>query len=219
MTETEGVIKYKLDHVYARLKEDLSISEINSWRTLLFKKQLIGQIKSRYEGYGFGNISQRTGQINSKTVQFIISGTQTGAIEHLSRNHYCHVIKANPTENSISSIGKTKPSSEALTHASVYQQDNKIRAVIHVHSPVIWNNTRQLKLAYTSADIVYGTPEMAFEVERLMQTDQLRTEKIFCMLGHEDGVIAFAEDLKTATLLLLKYHSKAISVDHNIQYS
>jgi len=210
MTEKEGVIKYKLDHADTELEDSLSISEINKWRTVLFKKNLIGQIATRYEGYGFGNISQRTSPLNSEEVQFIISGTQTGAIEGLSRDHYCHVIKADPIKNSISSKGKTKPSSEALTHASVYQQDTKIQAVIHVHSPEIWNNTRRLKLAYTNADIVYGTPEMAIEVARLMQTKQLQKEKIFSMLGHKDGVIAFAESLEVAALLLLKYYSNAI---------
>jgi len=219
MTETEGVIKYKPNHINAALKSNFSISEINKWRTLLFKKQLIGQINTRYEGYGFGNISQRVGPANSGSIQFIISGTQTGATEVLSRDHYCHVINADPIKNCIRSIGKTKPSSEALTHACVYQQDKRIQAVIHVHSPEIWNNTLRLKLPYTAADIAYGTPEMATEVERLMQTEQLQNERIFSMLGHTDGVIAFAETMEDAVLLLLKYHSKAILVEQSKQYS
>lgn len=215
MTETEGVIKYTLDHLNKQFDKNISIAEINSWRTLIYKLQLIGQVKERYEGYGFGNISQRINQYNSDTVQFIISGTQTGRIETLSRHHYCHVIRANPSQNKLRSLGETKPSSEALTHASVYQQDHAIQTVIHVHSPEIWHNTQQLKIAHTSAEIAYGTPEMADEVARLLQTDQLKAERIFSMLGHEDGVIAFADNIEIAATLLFKYYAKAIKVEQN----
>jgi len=215
MTEIEGVIKYQLDHLNEAFEASFSVSEINAWRSLLFKLQLIGQVKDRYEGYGFGNISQRTNQSTPGAVQFIISGTQTGGITNLSRQHYCLVKNANPYKNSITSIGETKPSSEALTHASVYQHDKKIQAVIHVHSPEIWNNTDQLKLAHTSADIAYGTPEMANEVARLMQTDHLKSEKVFSMLGHKDGVIAFSDSLEDAAILLLKHYAKAIKVEQS----
>jgi len=215
MTEIEGVIKYQLDHLNEAFGANFSVSEINAWRSLFFKLQLIGQVKDRYEGYGFGNISQRINQSISDSVQFIISGTQTGGITNLSRQHYCLVKSANPYKNSINSIGETKPSSEALTHASVYQQDKNIQAVIHVHSPEIWNNTHQLKLAHTSADIAYGTPEMANEVARLMQTEQLKSEKVFSMLGHKDGIIAFSDSLEDAAIVLLKYFTKAIKVEQS----
>jgi len=49
MTETEGVIKYQLDHQDKPIDKKNSLSEINAWRTLLFKLQLIGQIENRYE--------------------------------------------------------------------------------------------------------------------------------------------------------------------------
>jgi len=210
MTETEGVIKYTLDHISTVIDKDISITEINRWRTLLFKLQLIGQVKERYDGYGFGNISQRINPIHSTTDQFIISGTQTGGIEILTRQHYSHVLTAQPNKNYINSVGETKPSSEALTHASVYQQDKTIQAVIHIHSPEIWNNTEQLKLAHTPASIAYGTPAMAKEVEKLMCTEQLIKERIFSLLGHKDGIIAFADDLETAAMIIIRQFSKAI---------
>lgn len=213
MTETEGVIKYSLQHLNKAIDNSISINDINCWRTLLFKLQLIGQIKDRYEGYGFGNISQRFKQSNSDKVEFIISGTQTGGIETLFRKHYCHVKDANPSINSIISIGETKPSSEALTHASVYQHDKSIQAVIHIHCPKIWTNTHTLKIAHTSTDIAYGTPAMADEVARLMQTEQLKTEQIFTMLGHEDGVVAFSDNIEKAALVLIQYYAKAIKVE------
>lgn len=217
MKEQEGVIKYKIDHSYNAVEKHISISEINAWRSILFKLQLIGKIEERYDGYGFGNISQRISLDNAKTVQFIISGTQTGGIEPLCKHHYCKVLKAHPNKNSIKSVGETKPSSEALTHASVYSQNNSIRAVIHIHNPDIWNNTKKLNLPYTSADIPYGTPEMAIEVERLLQTEQQKQTNIFSMLGHKDGIIAFSDSMEKAAWLIIKTYSNAIALEQNKQ--
>jgi len=217
MSEQEGVIKYKLNHRKSPLDKHISISEINAWRTILFKLQLIGQIKGRYDGYGFGNISQRIIYSSSDKVQFIISGTQTGGIESLSNFQYCTILEACPIKNSIKSAGEVKPSSEALTHASVYQQDKSIKAVIHIHSPEIWKNTEQLKLPYTAADIAYGTPEMADEVKRLFQTDHLQKAHVFSMLGHKDGIIAFSDSIQKTALLIIKTYSKAIALEQNQQ--
>ena len=130
-----------------------------------------------------GNISQRITLTNTNKVQFIISGTQTGYLESLSRHHYCSIQEACPQENRINSIGETKPSSEALTHASIYQQNKKIQSVIHIHCPKIWNNTYPLKIPYTSKDIAYGTPEMANEIKRLFQSSIKENTAIFSMPG------------------------------------
>jgi ribulose-5-phosphate 4-epimerase/fuculose-1-phosphate aldolase len=215
MAEKEGVIKYQLDHLNISIDQTISITEINAWRTLLFKLQLIGRISERYEGYGFGNISQRINRPNSDSVQFCISGTQTGGIESLSRQHYSQVLLADPIKNCIRSKGETKPSSEALSHASVYLQDNNIQSVIHVHSPEIWNNTQKLELPFSDSDIAYGTPEMAIEVERLMQTKQLKEKNIFCMLGHQDGVIAYSDSIEKTAHIIIKYFAKAIALEQN----
>jgi len=216
MPETEGVIKYIIDHQQRTIEDSISISKINAWRTVLFKLQLIGQIKDRYDGYGFGNISQRINSNNADSNEFLISGTQTGGIESLSRQHYCHVFNAAPSRNSLSSRGQTKPSSEALTHASVYQHNSSIQAVIHVHSPEIWNNTHPLKLACTAENIPYGSPEMADEVGRLIQREQPDKENIFSMLGHQDGVIAYSDTIESAATLLIQYYSKALELKYVI---
>ncbi len=217
MKEPEGVIKYHLNHQNSPIAEKLSISEINAWRTIFFKLGLIGQYAKRYEGYGFGNISQRITLTNTNKVQFIISGTQTGYLESLSRHHYCFIQETCPQENRINSIGETKPSSEALTHASIYQQNKEIQSVIHIHCPKIWNNTHQLKIPYTSKDIAYGTPEMANEVKRLFRSSIKENTAIFSMLGHKDGIIAFSDSMEKAADPLIKLFSNAIKLEQNKQ--
>lgn len=210
MNESEGVIKYNLSHQYVPLKIQTSIAALNAWRSVFYKLELIGQVENRYEGYGFGNISQRIVTSHVDDRQFIITGTQTGGLSVLSIHDYCLVEHVDLKNNSLESKGKTKPSSEALTHASVYQQNNKITSVIHVHSPDIWRKTKKLNLSYITNNIPYGTPEMADEVACLLQKSPTQKTGIFTMLGHEDGVVAFSNSLEKAACLLIKTYSKAI---------
>jgi L-ribulose-5-phosphate 4-epimerase len=210
MKEHEGVIKYQLEHTQKPINENFSLSEINAWRTIIFRLGLIGQDPERYDNLGFGNISQR---LTSQGSQFIISGSQTGHIEHLSPEHYCLVIKADPRKNRIQSRGHYKPSSESLTHASIYAQDSNIQAVIHVHSPEIWSHTTTLNLPNISADIPYGTVEMAIAVEQLFQSGSLHQTSLFTMLGHEDGVVSFGRNMQEAAWELIKYLALAISIE------
>lgn len=210
MKQPEGVIKYQLEHTQKPISVKLSLSEINSWRTIIFRLGLIGQDPERYDNLGFGNISQR---INTESSQFIISGSQTGHIEHLRPENYCLVVNADPRKNRIQSCGLCKPSSESLTHASIYAQDSHIHAVVHVHSPEVWNNTLALNIPHIAADIPYGTVEMATAVEKLFQSGNMQQTSLFTMLGHEDGVVSFGRNIQAATLEMIKYLSFAIGIE------
>jgi L-ribulose-5-phosphate 4-epimerase len=210
MERQEGVIKYQLNHTQQSINHLLSITEINAWRTIAVRLGVIGQTPERYDNIGFGNISQR---IDAHSDQFIISGTQTGHIEHLNPEQYCLIVKAEPYQNRLQSCGLCKPSSESLTHASIYAQNNVIQAVIHAHSPEIWKHTVALGLPHTSADVPYGTVEMASAVERLFQSGNLSNTSLFTMLGHEDGVVAFGKSMQAAAWELIKYLSLAIGIE------
>jgi L-ribulose-5-phosphate 4-epimerase len=187
-----------------------SFSEINAWRTIIFRLGLIGQDPERYDNLGFGNISQR---LNAESSQFIISGSQTGYIEHLRPENYCLVVNALPRKNRIQSCGQCKPSSESLTHASIYALDSNIHAVVHVHSPEIWNNTVALNLPHIAADIPYGSVEMAIAVEKLFQSGNLQQTSLFSMLGHKDGVVSFGKNVQAAALEMIKHLSLAIGIE------
>lgn len=213
MNDQEGVIKYRLQHHYGNLPITTDINPINAWRSLLYKLKLIGQSPEKYQGLGYGNISLR---MQPDRRAFLISGTQTGHLPCLKAEHFAIVETASPIENSIHSIGPCKPSSEALTHASVYQHAPKAQAVIHVHCPEIWHNTAKLQLPYTAAQIAYGTVEMANAVERLFTSGQLKYMPIFCMLGHEDGIVSFGESLQSAAITLLAQLANALAIEQSI---
>jgi len=199
MQETEGVIKYHLHHKSLKVNPKWNIASINSWRTLMYQLELIGQQADRYMGYGYGNISQRI-----KCEQFIISGTQTGGIAELSIDNYCLVEATDLHKNTLYSSGPCKPSSEALSHASVYTQDANIQCIIHAHSPEIWRTTKVLKLAHTPKDVAYGTPDMAYAITELFNSGQLDKQPLFTMLGHEDGVISFGQNFDEAASVMIK---------------
>jgi L-ribulose-5-phosphate 4-epimerase len=177
---------------------------------VMAKLNLIGQNPHRYNGYGFGNISQR---LTTPDLQFMISGTQTGHLNVLKRQDYCLITQASPQVNTIISTGETKPSSEALTHASVYLQNPQIQAVIHVHCPEIWQHTQALSLAHTAVNVAYGTPEMANAVTQLFKSEGWRETAVFSMLGHEDGVIAFGDSLSQAGCALITQLSRAVAME------
>lgn len=206
MSEQEGVIKYQLEHLTADLPAGIDIDELNAWRRLLYRLNLIGRIPEKYNGLGFGNISRR---LVPGSEQFVISGTQTGHLANLTKQHYALIQSASPQHNRIQSCGLCAPSSEALTHASVYSQAPSIQAVIHVHSPALWRNTIPLQLPHTAADVPYGTPEMAQAVKNLFSSARLDSLQLFSMLGHEDGIIAFGSSLPAAATVLITQLVKA----------
>ena len=210
--EQEGVIKYQLKFHEQALAEnvflnklsashslDSFLNELNLSRHFLKEKSLIGQDPCRYGGDGFGNISVRIHGLN-----FLISGSQTGHIETLSLGDIALVDDFNIASNQLSACGLTKPSSESMTHGVCFQTFDNIGAVVHVHSPEIWQVIDSLNLPFTDQSIPYGTPEMAQAVSELLQANHLHSRPtIFGMKGHEDGIVAVGKNLKSCTSSLL----------------
>lgn len=199
----EGVIKFQLDYTWDAAVAETAVPHLpalEKWRAFCVANGLIGQDPARYEGYGFGNISQRVvwGKGGDELRPFLISGTQTGHLAHLSAEHYALVTGCYPTENRVVARGAVKPSSESMTHGVIYTLDTAVRGVIHVHSPHLWQAAERLALPMTAADVPYGTPDMAQEVARLFAQTDVHQRGIFGMAGHEDGIVAFGRDLDEA---------------------
>jgi ribulose-5-phosphate 4-epimerase/fuculose-1-phosphate aldolase len=206
MAEQEGVIKYQLTHEDAPLPSGINSSELNNWRAKLSEVGLIGQDPARYDGYGFGNLSQRYAPGG-----FVITGSQTGELPELGASQYAWVKSADTSQNAIISLGETKPSSEALTHAAVYDTCPQVQFIFHAHSPDIWVKGSELGVPVTE-DVPYGTPEMAREVTRLLNEPGGQEPGIFTMRGHEDGVVAYGATAREAGSRLLEFLCKARSL-------
>ena len=196
----EGAIKFNLRYTRAILPDTVSLDALNRWRNTLRERTLIGQDPERYDGYGYGNVSQRidTRQSARGHRSFIISGTQTGHLYRLDREHYTLVESYDTGSDTVVARGPVKPSSESLTHGMIYDMDMGIQVVLHAHSPDIWRNARVLGIPETAADVEYGTPAMALEVERLFNVTGVADRLIFSMAGHRDGVVSFGHTAQQA---------------------
>lgn len=205
----EGVSKFALHYVEKSCLTGAMIAEIESWRAILHRLRLIGRSADRYGGHGYGNISIR--QQIGDTESFIISGTQTGGLPVLSAEHYALVTDCDPTENVITAHGTIKPSSEALTHGQLYRLDGEVRCVVHGHCPEIWQRAAELRLPATSAGALYGTPEMAQEVERMFSTCRGGDGRVIVMGGHLDGVISFGQSPAQAVMPMIDALARALA--------
>jgi hypothetical protein len=203
MTKQEGVVQFNLTFLPTEPLPAAMLLSLNAWRQILYRLGLIGQDSRRYGGLGFGNISIRAASGNAAA--FVISGTQTGGLDRLYPEHYALVTAFDPLNNSVVAEGAARPSSESLTHGSLYRLDRSIGAVIHAHSPEIWTLADSIGIPVTRRDVLYGTPEMAEEVCRLFLNTPVSVLKIFAMGGHEDGIVAFGGSLEQAGLTLVRY--------------
>jgi len=192
----EGYTKYLIDWQAAAPLPDAQVSALDACRRRLFAAGLIGHDTEHDVGYG--NISTRAKDLGG----FIISGTRTGEIETTDGRHYSLVTGWDIDTNRIHCRGPVQASSEALTHAAIYELDPAIGAVVHVHAPALWQILKG-RLPTTAEDIAYGTPEMARELQRLYRDTYLKAHGVAVMAGHPDGLIAFGPDIEQATKRVL----------------
>ncbi|HEY9863184.1 MAG TPA: class II aldolase/adducin family protein [Candidatus Obscuribacterales bacterium] len=198
----EGVIKYSCEWVLGE-KVDLElIQSLIRWRNYIHQLGLIGVYDN---GIGFGNISIRI----SDTLQFIISGSQTGHLPQLEPEHYTVVTDFNIEQNHLTCCGPIQASSESLTHAAIYSIQPQINAIIHVHHPQLWQHLLY-QIPTTRQQVKYGTPAMAAEMFRLFAEENLSQQKILVMAGHEDGLLTFGKDLNEAGEILMQYYNFSI---------
>jgi ribulose-5-phosphate 4-epimerase/fuculose-1-phosphate aldolase len=195
MPETEGVIQYELDYRPDELPGRPDPAPLLAWFVRCRAAGLIGQDPRRYDGYAYGNISLRADP------GFLISGSQTGGKAALAPGDLAWVRAFDTDRNRLEATGPARPSSEAMSHGEIYRTLPHVRAVIHVHSPALWQAAAAVGLPVTDPAAGYGTPAMAREVRRLLRGQP--RDGLLAMGGHEDGIIAFGPDMDAAGRRLL----------------
>jgi len=197
----EGYIKFESHWQETAALDNPQIATLIKWRRPLYAAGLIGHYSE--ENVGFGNISLRI----AAQRQFLISGTQTGHLPELGNEHFALVTDYDIAGNSVVSEGASEASSESMTHAAIYELDQRIRAVVHVHSDRLWLRLKE-SAATTDASIAYGTPGMAREFDRLFESTDFSTTGIAAMAGHEAGLIGIGESLQEAAERILALNAK-----------
>ena len=201
MTIDEGYIKYQ-SHWSPGSAPDASAAHLlEEWRRPLFVAGLIGHYEKL--NIGFGNISIRSGGPD----QFLITGTQTGHVEHTTAEHYSLVTSYDIDRNEVFCTGPAQASSEAMTHAAIYELDPSINAIVHVHSKPLWDQYLNV-LPTTDRAVAYGTPEMAKEFRRLYRESAFGSGGIAVMGGHDEGLISIGETLEQAASKILTLAEK-----------
>ena len=200
--QEEGVIKFRLEHTPTGPLDPEQVTELNTWRDWMFTRALIGEIDTPLGKVGYGNISRRL------ATGVVITGSQTGHLAQLTPAHYAVVDRCQPEKNRVVSHGPVRPSSEALTHAVLYQVDATIQWVMHAHHAPIWQAAQTLGIPCTSPDAAYGTPEMAAETMRLFAETDVRQAGIFAMAGHEDGIVSFGSAPEQAAEAIERFLEK-----------
>ncbi|MFQ6609414.1 MAG: class II aldolase/adducin family protein [Fidelibacterota bacterium] len=198
-----GYIKFQ-----SHFKEDVDIPEdwvtdLNKYRKHMRRLNFIGESPNNNgEMIGFGNISKRV------TGGFLVSATNTGHLEVLKANQYPLVIECNPDQNWVNFKGKEhiEPSSEAMTHATVYKIAPDVNAMIHIHDKAMWEKYKDdTGVPSTPYGVEYGTPEMAEAVQEIFVKTNVRELGIFVMNGHLGGVVTFGKNLAEADQIIMDY--------------
>jgi len=173
-----------------------ALAELNACRRKLLEQRLIGVDSN---GVGFGNLSVRDG----RTTSFYITGSATGALAELTPTDCVRVVAYDFEKNWLRYEGAAIPSSESLAHAAIYESDPTAAAVIHCHDSMLWRTLLD-HLPTTSRAAAYGTPEMAYEIMRLLKMSDMRKKRIFVMAGHEGGIVVFGRNLEEAFNALMR---------------
>lgn len=195
MSET-GAVKFQCDHLNLPLAEFEGFGELQRCRAALRELRVLGVNSS---GVGFGNVSLR----ESDSRRFYITGSNTGALTSIGSDHCARVTEWDIDRNWLRCEGRSVASSESLTHAAIYAADPTVRAVIHGHSAILWDQLRN-RVPTTDATIDYGTPEMARALQELIAASETRARQIVIMAGHRDGFITFGASLADAFTVLAK---------------
>lgn len=197
----EGYTKFTVDWTRGPPLAGEDIDELNAWRNKLFAAGLIGHYADLDVGYG--NLSVRRSSGN----EFVISGTQTGHLPMLTGAHYAIVNAFDLDANTVSCQGCVQASSESMTHAALYLIEDSIRAVVHVHSDILWRRFLDV-LPTTNKGVAYGTPEMAQEFTRLYADTRFSDQGIAVMAGHDGGLISIGSSVREAASRILEANSR-----------
>lgn len=198
--EREGVVRFRAEHALEPLSAEQveRLAPLLPWRRVLWLTGLLGQDPRRYGGYGYGNVSVR-----AMGEGLLISGTQTSGAPDSGPERFAWITGWSVEGNRVTSRGPVPPSSEALSHAVLYEPP-AVGAVFHVHAPRLYRAAARLGLPVTG-DAEAGTPEMAREVESIFRRgSRSRSAGVVVMGGHPDGLLVYGGTAEEAGRTLVR---------------
>lgn len=191
----EGIIKYDQEWIRKPIGRSDMAADLLKLREDLYRRQWIGTYP---DGIGYGNVSVR---LNDN--DFLITGSGTGNLTRLTLDQLSLVTEADISANRLSCTGLVPASSEALSHAAIYQTDFEIGCVIHIHDSRLWKQLLN-KAPTIAEDIPYGTSAMAAALTEMVLTHYAENELIVTA-GHIDGIFTYGKTCDDAWQALLNW--------------
>ncbi len=210
----DGVIKYdRSNFSQCGGLNTAEYADLEYWRKKLYHLNLIGEYPEAQVGFGNMSVVKDYSEFyQSAHPQFVITGTQTGKYAELDGSQYTRVLDYNIDQLKIKMMGTVEASSEALTHAAIYDFNPEIKSVFHIHSQEIWQKMIDDKSDFTAANIPYGTVEMAHATQKCISG---KNAGVFCMHGHEDGVVIYGRSMEEAGKLTIDLYQKYVSSNNS----
>ncbi len=185
----EGYIKYQAERHDGSIPRVEWLRDLNMVRTTLWNMKLIGVYDN---GIGYGNLSYR--HVNES---FLISGSATGSHMVLRPEQYALVESFDLDKNCVKVLGKVDASSESMSHGAIYKASPDTNVVIHIHSRKMFDYMRKYEYPETPESVAFGTPELAKAIAGVVEK-RGEPNGIFVTAGHDEGVIAYGENLDAA---------------------
>ncbi len=192
----DGYIKYQCNLTHNILENYPEMDLINIHRRELRNMKMLGVYPS---GISYGNISMRIGEY-----RFLITGTQTGSFDDLEAFHFAIVNEWDISKNILNCIGELNASSEALSHAAIYEVLPNCNAVIHVHHLQLWKQVLY-KIPTIPESAEYGTPALANAIADSILNSSAVSSGLIALAGHYEGLISYGDTIEAASAVILKY--------------
>jgi ribulose-5-phosphate 4-epimerase/fuculose-1-phosphate aldolase len=177
----EGKIRFNIIFVSDEIPSDTKIEKLKEWCERFQKNGLTPEIEGNYTG----NLSFRLKE------GFIITASGLKSKESLGNACFVRVKSYDEVGNTIYVEGNKQPSSEAVMHFLIYQTRMEINAIFHGHNDTIVANAEKLKLPVTVKEYEPGSLELAKEVLRTLEDNNLIVIK-------NHGFISLGKTMKEA---------------------
>lgn len=169
-------------------------------------------------GGSYGNISFRdTSFRDGKT--FVI----TAALSHLGKleeHNFVRVLKCDLDKKEVHIEGLHDPSGEVMVHHEIYEKRPDVKAVVHIHDPVLEKIINEaskdeefqkaVPLVFTKEHKKEGTPELAKEVGKVLtEKKNGKYPDLIYMKNH--GPLFLGKSLDEAMAKALQVHKHAVA--------
>jgi methylthioribose-1-phosphate isomerase len=186
-------VKFKTEMIDETIPENsYQLEKLKYWCKVFHDKNLAPP----YEGGSYGNLSYRTGG-NS----FIITASSHSLEKSCSNDSFVSVDSVDFQNGIVCAKGSKKPSSEAMVHASIYNERKDIQAIFHGHSSEISLRAKELGIPETKKEEPYGTIELVNAILEILDYNSFIEMK-------NHGFISLGKTLDEAGNLALEYMRK-----------